>query len=188
MIKTALKILLVEDYEVDADLITMQIHKIVENPEIKLVDNVEDCKNKLHNFVPDVVLSDYNLPTCTGLDILKLVKEFDSSLPFIFVTGNIDDDELAANTILSGASGFILKKHMNNLGEKLKPLLKKVVFNMLEQEELREKIRRNKIAVNQIYQYLDEINAENEEQRLSLNKIRANIESITLEKNDAADA
>jgi len=63
-----------------------------------------------------------------------------------------------------------------------------VVFNMLEKEELREKIRRNKIAVNQIYQYLDEINAENEEQRLSLSKIRANIESITLEKNNVADA
>ena len=188
MIKTALKILLVEDYDVDADLITMQIQKIVENPEVKIVDNVEDCKDKLHNFVPDVVLSDYNLPTCTGLDILQVVKQFDDNLPFIFVTGTIDDDELAANTILSGASGFILKKHMNTLGEKLMPLLKKVVFNMLEKEELREKIRRNKIAVNQIYQYLDEINAENEEQRLSLNKIRANIESITLEKNDAADA
>ena len=107
MIKTALKILLVEDYEIDADLITMQIHKIVENPEIKVVDNVEDCNNKLHNFVPDVVISDYNLPTCTGLDILKLVKKFDENLAFIFVTGTIDDDELAANTILSGASGFI---------------------------------------------------------------------------------
>ena len=59
---------------------------------------------------------------------------------------------------------------------------------MLEKEELREKIRRNKIAVNQIYQYLDDINAENEEQRISLNKIRANIESITLEKDNAADA
>ena len=188
MIKTALKILLVEDYEIDADLITMQIHKIVENPEIKVVDNVEDCNNKLHNFVPDVVISDYNLPTCTGLDILKLVKKFDENLAFIFVTGTIDDDELAANTILSGASGFILKKNMNNLGEKLKPLLKKVVFNMLEKEELREKIRRNKIAVNQIYQYLDQINAENEDQRKSLRKIRANIESITLDNNDAAEA
>lgn len=187
MITTALKILLVEDYDVDADLITMQINKIVKNSEIEVVDNVEDCKNKLHNFVPDLVISDYNLPTCTGLDILKLTKSFDDSLPFIFVTGTIDDDELAANTILSGASGFVLKKNMNNLSEKLKPLLKKVVFNMLEQEELREKIRKNKIAVNQIYQYLNEMNAENDEQRLNISKIRANIDNITLD-NDAKNA
>ncbi|MDT0686524.1 response regulator [Autumnicola psychrophila] len=182
MIKTALRILLVEDLKTDADLISYHIGKIVENPEIKVTDNLEEVSVLLQNFAPDVILSDYNLPACTGLDVLRLVKDFDADMPFIFVTGTIDDDELAANTILTGASGFVLKKNMRVIGEKLKPLLKQVVFNMIEKVELREKIRQNKIAVNQIYRYLDDFEADSEEQRDYLAKIRKNIDQIKLER------
>jgi CheY-like chemotaxis protein len=182
MIKTALRILLVEDLKTDADLISYHIRKIVEKPEIRVTDNLEEVSELLQNFAPDVILSDYNLPACTGLDVLGLVKDFDAGIPFIFVTGTIDDDELAANTILTGAAGFVLKKHMKVMGDKLRPLFKQVVFNMIEKEELREKIRQNKIAVNQIYRYLDGFEADSEEQRNYLTKIRQNIDQIKLER------
>ncbi len=107
MITTSLRILLVEDVQTDAHLISSQIQKIVEKPKIKVVDNLEDAEYELQNFIPDVVLSDYNLPTCSGMDILNLTSSIDDTIPFIFITGAIDDDELAANTILNGATGFI---------------------------------------------------------------------------------
>ncbi|MDT0644683.1 response regulator [Zunongwangia sp. F363] len=179
MIKTALRILLVEDVRTDAELLEHHIKKIVEKPEIRVADNLEDSAALLHSFAPDVVISDYNLPTCNGLDVLKLAKEYDAAIPFIFVTGTIDDDELAANTILSGATGFVLKKHMKNMSEKLNPLLKKVVFHMVEKEELREKIRKNRISINQIYKYLDDINIDNEEQRQNVARIKQNIDNIS---------
>ena len=178
MINTKLRILLVEDVKTDADLIIFQLKKIVKDFEIKVVDNLDDISFLLHNYIPDVVLSDYNLPTCTGLDVLSLTQEMDDQIPLIFITGTINDEELAANTILSGASGYILKKHMNNLAEKLEPLLKRVVFEMIEKEELREKIRKNKIAVNQIYNYLDHMKYDNEEQQKNISKIKKNIEKI----------
>ena len=102
-------------------------------------------------------------------------------MPFIFITGTIEDEELAANTILSGASGFILKKNMHQLQDKLRPLLKRVVFNISQQEIVREKVRKNRIAVNQIYQYLDNIKGENEEQRENLKEIKKNIDEIELD-------
>ncbi|MCM8570445.1 response regulator [Gramella jeungdoensis] len=173
MIKTSLRILLVEDLDTDANLIKRQIQKIVEDPVVEVTDNLEDCKTHLVNFAPDVVLSDYNLPNCTGLDVMELVKDFDSNIDFIFITGTIHDEELAANTILSGASGYILKKHMNNLAEKLEPFLKKVVVNMVARDELRERIRNNKITVNQIYDYLDKIHTDNAEQVENIKKIKA---------------
>lgn len=178
MITIPLRILLVEDNDIDARLIIHHIEKIVEAPNIKVVDNLEDCEKQLQNFVPDVVLSDYNLPTCNGLEILELVKSIDQSIPFIFITGAIEDEELAANTILSGASGFILKKHMENLSTKLRPLLKQIVFNMEVQAGIREKIRKNKIVVNQIYNYLDSMAFDSEEQRENIKKIRENIDKI----------
>ncbi|MDX1543058.1 MAG: response regulator [Christiangramia sp.] len=172
MIKTSLRILLVEDLETDANLIKRQIRKIVEDPVMEVTDNLEDCRKYLVNFAPDVVLSDYNLPACTGLDIMELVRDFDSNIDFIFITGTIHDEELAANTILNGASGYILKKHMNNLAEKLEPFFKKVVVNMIAREELRERIRNNKITVNQIYEYLDKINTDNAEHVDNIKKIK----------------
>ena len=184
MITTKLRILLIEDYKTDAELIEIQIKSFVEDFEIKIVDNLPDFTRELQSFVPDVILSDYNLPTCTGLDILQEAKAHDPNIPFIFITGTIDDDEMAANTILSGASGFILKKHMNTLAEKLEPLFKQVVFNMIKQDELREKIRKNKIAVNQIYDYLDKIDVDTEEQKININKIRKNIDLIKLQEGE----
>lgn len=184
MINTSLRILLVEDLETDAALIKRQINKIVKSPEIEVTDNLEDSKELLLNFAPDVVLSDYNLPTCTGLDILEMVKEYDENIAFIFITGTVNDEELAANTILNGASGYILKKHMNNLAEKLEPLLKKVVINMVSKNELRERIRDNKITVNQIYDYLDKINQDNAEHRQNIDRIKNAINQFKIEDDE----
>lgn len=180
MITVPLRILLVEDNQTDADLTIFFIQKFVESSQIKVVDNLDDVNRELLNFVPDVVISDYNLPTCNGLEVLELVRTIEESMPFIFLTGAIENEELAANTILSGASGFILKGDMERLDEKLKPLLKKIVFNMGEREEIREKIRRNKIVVNQIYNYLDKINLDNEEQKENIEKIKSNMKQINL--------
>lgn len=184
MITTALRILLVEDNESDVGLIKRQINKIAEKSQVEVTDTLEGCKEYLVNFAPDLVLSDYNLPNCTGLDILELVKDYDPDIPLIFITGTINDEELAANTILSGASGYILKKHMNTLSEKLYPFLKKVVINMVAKDELRERIRRNKITVNQIYEYLDKMNADNAEQVDNIEKIRQALGKFKLDDDD----
>ncbi len=178
MITIPLRILLVEDNKTDADLIIHHIQQIVVTSEIRVVDNLDEVNRELLRFVPDVVISDYNLPTCNGLEVLELTRSIEDSMPFIFLTGAVDDEELAANTILAGANGFILKGQIDRLDEKLRPLLKKIVFGMGEREEIREKIRRNKIVVNQIYNYLDKINLDNEEQKENIEKIKNNMREI----------
>lgn len=178
MITTALRILLVDGSKADVDQINNHVHRIVVNPKIKSVDNIDDCQRELERFIPDVVISEYNLPTCTGIDVLELTRRVDESIPFIFLTGALEDEEMASDTILGKAFGFILKKNMPVLHEHLRPFLKKVVFNMVEQDDIREKIRKNKIVVNQIYHYLDAIRADDSEQRVNINKIRESIDEI----------
>ena len=182
MINIPLRILLVEDNQADVIVTRRVIHKLVEKPVIEVVEDLDSCRKVLMNFIPDVVISDYNLPTCTGLDVLELVKKTDPALPFIFLTGTVHDEELAANTILAGASGYILKKHMNNLEEKLKPLFKKAVFSMVAREGVRERLRKNKIAINQINEYLDRLKADNKEQQENIGKIKETIRKFKLEQ------
>lgn len=184
MITIPLRILLVEDNDADVIITRRSIQRLIEQPRIEVVEDLSSCREKLNNFIPDVVISDYNLPTCTGLEILHLVQEKDPTLPFIFLTGTVHDEELAANTILAGASGYILKKNMNNLDEKLGPLLKKVTFKMSEKEEVRERLRNNKISINQIYEYLDDLKADNQEQKENIGKLKESIKKNNLWKNE----
>ena len=184
MIKIPLRILLVEDNEADVLLTRRTLEKIIESPEIEVVEDAESCRESMINFIPDVVISDYNLPTCNGLEVLQLVQDKDSSVPFIFLTGTVNDEELAANTILAGASGYILKKHMKDLEERLRPLLKKVAFNMSSRNEVRERIRQNKISINQIHDYLDNLKKDNLDQRENIDKLKENIQEFKSRQDD----
>lgn len=182
MITIPLRILLVEDNDTDALLIKRHLKKLVEKPEIRLVEGLEACRHELVTFIPDLVISDYNLPTCTGMEVLQLSQEIDPHLPLIFITGTIDDEELAANTILAGASGYILKKNMNHLDQRLRPLLKKVVLQMSAREEVRERIRQNKQSVNQIRDYLNSLQSNDYQQRQqSIARIRMGLDRIQFE-------
>lgn len=185
MITIPLRILLVEDNETDAMLIQRQLKKVVEKPQIKLVDDLESCRHELVHFIPDLVISDYNLPTCTGMEVLQLSQEIDPHLPLIFITGTIDDEELAANTILAGASGYILKKNMKQLDQRLRPLLKKVVLQMSAIEEVRERIRQNKQSVHQIRDYLKALNSNDyQERQKSIDRIKKDLDRIKFEDLD----
>ncbi|WP_372918623.1 response regulator [Salegentibacter sp.] len=185
MISIPLHILLINSQTSDIELIKEQVGEIVEKPHFEVVDDLAGCENKLLYFVPDVVISDYNLPSCDGFEVLELTRSIDPEMPFIFITGTIEDEDLAAHTILAKATGFILKKHMNSLDEKLKPLLKKIVYNIVARDDLRERIRKNKIAVNQIYNYLDELHDDNREQQGNIDKIRKDIENYKSGNDDA---
>ena len=92
MIKTPLRILLVEDNEADVLLTTRTLQKLIEQPTIEVIEDLSSCRDKLINFIPDVVISDYNLPTCTGLEVMQLVQEKSPGLPFIFLTGTVNDE------------------------------------------------------------------------------------------------
>ncbi len=179
MITIPLRILLVEDNQTDVLLIKRKISKVVESPEIELVEDLEACRHAMANFVPDLVISDYNLPTCTGLEVFQLCQNIDSDLPFIFITGTIDDEELAADTVLSGATGFILKKHMKELDRFLKPMLKRIVLKMSPHPEVREQIRLNKASVNQIRSYLDSLKVPDfEERREKIERMRRELDKL----------
>lgn len=141
MVKEPITILLIEDSKTDADLIKRQIWKAAHFPKIRHISRYEQLGKALAMARPDIILCDYNLQGHTGLDVLEFVKGKVGKMPFVFVTGTLNNEELAAETILSGASGYILKKHMNELHTKLLPhfqavvSMKEIVDNTLVQRK-----------------------------------------------------
>lgn len=119
-----IKILFVEDMPEDVIIAEETLKResvifISEN-----VFSLDELKNRLEEFKPDIVISDYNLPGFTALDVLKICKNFNSDLPFIVFTGSINE-EIAVQCLKSGADDYILKRHIKRLPFAIKENIKK---------------------------------------------------------------
>lgn len=126
----------------DLALNKRQVKKFTSSVLFATARNRVEFEEKLIDFQPDIVLSDYNLPDMNGLEALLYVREHLDSTPFIFITGILNDEERVAETILSGASGYLLKENIQHLPD----LLEKVIAantEVLRRKESEWERRRN---------------------------------------------
>ncbi len=109
------RILLVEDELYDAELNIREIKKALPASVFERVDNRNDYLISLETFSPDIIISDYNLPTFDGLSALKIAIEKYPLTPFIIVTGSINEDT-AVECMKAGATDYVLKDSLKRLG------------------------------------------------------------------------
>ncbi|MFN8082409.1 MAG: response regulator [Kineosporiaceae bacterium] len=57
---------------------------------------------------PDIILSDWNMPNMTGIELLKALRGQGSQIPFCFVTSE-GSEEMRTLAASSGALGLIAK-------------------------------------------------------------------------------
>ena len=115
MEKGLCKVLLLEDSKTDQVLIKRQVLQFSPTSLIVIANDRSSFLEKLEWTTPDIILSDFDLLDFNGLEALLHVKEFYPNIPFVFITGALNDEEKAAETILKGASGYLLKNNMNQL-------------------------------------------------------------------------
>ncbi len=116
---------MLEDMRTDAELVKRQVLKAAPQAVFTIARNRAEFFEKIEWSVPDLVLADYNLPDINGLEALLHIREKKQFLPFIFITGILNDEEKVAEAVLKGASGYVLKENLNTLPEKLKDVLQK---------------------------------------------------------------
>ncbi len=112
---TSTRILIVEDLPSDAELAQRQLKKHLGECLVKVVDTKEDFLRELNEFEPQLIVSDYNLPSFDGLTALKLTLQKDSSIPFIILTGSMNEDT-AVECMKAGAWDYVIKEHNKRLG------------------------------------------------------------------------
>lgn len=118
-----LRILMLEDNEFDVALIKEELLSNRIDFISKHVYTKTDFTSSLKDFIPDIILSDYNLPQFTGLDALEIAIEHAPNIPFILVTGHLSE-ELAADAIKSGTWDYVLKTNLLRLGPAIENSLK----------------------------------------------------------------
>lgn len=130
--------LIVEDQVSDSFLLQRQLKKICAHPEIRFVDSEISLINALKTYIPDMVLTDFNLVGMNAFDVIRISKNYNSKIPVVVITANLKYQEDKEKLIESGAEGFFLKEPINTLNERMLPLFE----NILEvQKEKQEKIR-----------------------------------------------
>lgn len=150
MIEKTLKVLLLEDVRGDQELIKRQVRKIAPKSMFTVADNRQSFIEKIEWMTPDIILADYNLPDYSGLQALLLVKEKMPHVPFMFVTGKMNDEEKVAEVIMNGASGYLLKENLTALPNQLQKIYNKAEQRFQEEEIRRAKERRNKMLLQKV--------------------------------------
>lgn len=110
-----LRLLLVEDSKVDAELLIRALQRFGYVPVWERVETPEDFQQALARQSWDLVLADYALPRFSGLDALEWVNASGLDVPFILVSGTIGE-ETAVAAMQAGAYDYLLKDRLTRLG------------------------------------------------------------------------
>lgn len=119
-----LKILFVEDLPTDVELAKRTLTKEGIIFQSRVVDTEADFLQELKNYLPDIIISDYQMPQFNGIRALKLRLEKCSATPFILLTGSVNE-EIAVECMKSGATDYIIKEHIARLPLAVKDALEK---------------------------------------------------------------
>jgi PAS domain S-box-containing protein len=109
-----LRILFVEDLPSDYELAVRELQKSSLQFTHTRVDTKDTLQKTIKVLNPDLVISDYSLPEFDGMEALKISLEYDAFLPFIILTGSMNEDTAVA-CMKAGATDYVIKEHMTRL-------------------------------------------------------------------------
>jgi signal transduction histidine kinase len=112
-----LRVLHVEDSELDHQLIAAQLSRSGLKVDMERLDSLPAVLTAL-THAWDAIISDFNLPGFSGLDVLEALKARQITVPFILVSGEIGEDTAVA-AMRNGASDYLLKNNLNRLAPAL---------------------------------------------------------------------
>ncbi len=125
------KIFVVEDDPFYGEMLKYHISL---NPDyiVEKFETGHECLNNLYKN-PDVISLDYSLPDLSGLEVLKRVKDLNSEIPVIIVSGQ-EDVSTAVKLLKEGAYDYFVKD------DETKDRIWNALKNIREQVKLKQQI------------------------------------------------
>jgi signal transduction histidine kinase len=117
-----LRVLHVEDNELDAELVAQAMRRGGFSVSVVVVQAEAEFERQLRLHRPDVVLADYNLPQWRGMEALNVLRREGLDIPLILVSGALGD-VTAVECIKRGATDYVLKDGLARLPEAIRRAL-----------------------------------------------------------------
>lgn len=114
LVTQALKVLLVEDSPEDAERILEELRRAGYELTSDRVDDLRGIERALTEQRWDLVISDYGMPTLSGLDALRLAQKHAPDVPFILISGSVGE-ELAVQAMKAGVHDYLFKDRLARL-------------------------------------------------------------------------
>src|ERR1700704_6351376 len=109
-----LRVLHVEDNQLDAELVAQALRKGGFSVSAVVVQAEAEFERQLRLQRPDVVIADYNLPQWKGMEALEVLRREGLEIPLILVSGALGDIT-AVDCIKQGATDYVLKDSLARL-------------------------------------------------------------------------
>ncbi len=117
-----IRVLHVEDNELDAELVAQSLRKGGFSFSVVVVQTEAEFERELRLQSPDVVIADYNLPQWEGIEALEVLRRAGLDIPLILVSGALGD-VTAVECIKRGATDYVLKDGLARLPEAVRRAL-----------------------------------------------------------------
>src|SRR5215203_3608294 len=149
MSEDALRILILEDVPMDAELVEYELERARIPFAARRVDSRDEFLRELETFQPDLILSDYTLPQFDGMTALSLARERAPSIPFLIVTGSVNE-ETAVGCMKAGATDYLLKSNLARIGPAIEGALARV-RSRTEKSRAEEALQRSEANLRAIF-------------------------------------
>ncbi len=114
----------------------------------KVAGSFADCllvEDHVRAINPDIILMDIDMPGMTGIEAVKKIRKFNTSVQIIMLT-IFDDSAHVFDAIYNGANGYLLKKHISDKlidaikemeegGAPMSPVIARMVITGLHQKK-----------------------------------------------------
>jgi PAS domain S-box-containing protein len=104
-----MKILIVDDCRDDFEITGLKLQDLENNLDLEYAESGGEAILRLEEGGIDCVLSDYQMPGMNGLQLLRRLKEKGDETPFIFLTGQ-GNEQIAAEALRIGADDYFTKE------------------------------------------------------------------------------
>jgi PAS domain S-box-containing protein len=148
--KNVLRVLIVEDSEFDAQIICSHVRKGGYEVVSERVETGDALNRALREGQWDVILSDYNLPSFSAPEALKILQSSQIDLPFIIISGGIGE-ATAVEAMKAGAHDYLMKGNLNRLAPAIERELRESA-NRRERREARAKLLESELRYRLLWE------------------------------------
>jgi diguanylate cyclase (GGDEF)-like protein len=110
-----LRVLLVEDSELDTELFLAELRRSGYETDLERVDTEAQFRDALSCAAWEMVVCDHGLPGFSSNEALRIVRESELDVPFVILSGTIGE-EAAVEALKAGARDVVVKSNLARLG------------------------------------------------------------------------
>ena len=146
-------VLLVDDEEAHADLITRSFESNTKQTSVTVARNLHEARTSIAKSTPDLIIADYVLPDGRGIELIPDNRE-EPPYPIVIMTSH-GDEKVAVETMKAGAFDYIVKSSavladMSHICERIMREWSHIIKQRKAEERIRHISKQLQLSISQM--------------------------------------